>query len=52
MTDLTREFTMLFRLAFVAFLMAMALIVGITAGSMKACAHEATNTAGQPLGWR
>jgi len=51
MTDLQREFAMLLRLAFLAFIIGISLIVGITAGSMRACAHEATNTAGQPLGW-
>lgn len=51
MTSREREFAMLLRWALYALVIGVALVVGITAGSMKACAHEATNTAGQPLGW-
>jgi hypothetical protein len=48
---LQREFTWILRLALLVLIIGVALVVGITAGGMKACAHEATPTAAQPLGW-
>lgn len=52
MTQHERELATIVKWTGIGLVGGMIFIAGVFVGSMKACAHEATNTAGQPLGWR